>query len=257
MAGGVVQTLRQVQTGLQSLGFCAVVAFAGVGVALNGLAIAGVLPWPDLALSYGGLPVPFAGMIAQLFITALLLVLCFYLPANARMARLERSHRSFQISMEDVKRAYSIAHAADRTGVFSLSNEFESMRERMELMRKHPDLGHLEPELLQIAAQMSYQSRELARAYSDERVDRAKGFLQSRQQEAQQMQDRIHIARITCDNLRRWLTDVEVEERTNHLQIRQLEADLREVLPALGYDFEDRDANIVSLPKPSKDSLNH
>ncbi len=180
-------------------------------------------------------------------------MLCFFLPANARMARLERSHRSFQISMEDVRRAYSTAHAGDRAGVFALSGEFDALRTRMELLRKHPDLGLLEPELLQLAAQMSFESRDLARAYSDDRVARAKTFLQQRQEEVQALSERITLARQTCDALRRWLQDIEAEERQSHDQIRRLEADLREILPTLGYDFDEpREANVVALPKPGK-----
>ena len=47
----------------------------------------------------------------------------------------------------------------------------------------HPDLGALEPEILELAAQMSRISQDLAETYSDEKVDRARTFLQQRQQE--------------------------------------------------------------------------
>ena len=123
-----------------------------------------------------------------------------------------------------------------------------------QLLRQHPDFGHLEPELLQLAAQMSHETRELARAYSDVKVARAKSFLQQRQEEVQGLTDRLQIARRTCDDLRRWLTDIESDERQAQLQIRRLEADLKEILPGLGYafDLEDRpDGNVVTLPKPA------
>ena len=194
-------------------------------------------------------------MYLQIALTALCCLLCLVLPANARMARLERSHRSFEMGIEDVTRAYRIAHASDRASVFSLSGEFDSMRERLEMMRKHPDLAHLEPEILQLAAQMSFATRDLARTYSDDRVARARLFLQQRQEEAQAMADRIAIARRTVDELRRWLSDVEHEERQAEIQIKRLEADLREILPQLGYAMEpedQRDATVVQLPKPSK-----
>ena len=67
--------------------------------------------------------------------------------------------------------------------------------------------------------------------------------------------DRIKLARMTCDELRKWLVDVEAEERRNHEQIKRLEADLREILPTLGYDFDledHREQNVVQLPKPGK-----
>lgn len=212
-----------------------------------------LIPWPDLALSYNGTVLPKAGMWALIALTIIFLLLCFYLPANARMARLERSHRSFQMGMEDVARAYRLAHAADRAGVFALSAEFDSMRARMDHLRTHPDLAHLEPELLQTASQMSYETRELARAYSDEKVNRAKMFLTQRQEEVQALTDRLSTARRVCDDLRRWATDVDADERVAQVQLRRLEADLREILPTLGFEIEDKqDANVVALPKPGK-----
>lgn len=213
----------------------------------------GWLPWPTLYLSFGALTLPAAGMWVQLGITLLFVILCFFLPANNRMARLERSHRSFAMGVEDVSRAYRMAHAADRAGVFALSSEFDSVRARMEHLRNHPDFGHLEPELLQLAAQMSHETRELARTYSDVKVARAKTFLAQRQEEVQALTDRLVLARRTCDELKRWLTDIDSDERQAQVQLRRLEADLKEILPGLGYDFdldERPDGNVVSLPKP-------
>lgn len=216
------------------------------------LAALGQTSWPYIPLSYEGAHVPHAGAALQLGFTALLCLVCLLFPANRRMARLERSHRSFAMGVEDVARAYRLAHAADRAGVFALSGEFEAVRARLEHLRKHPDLAHLEPELLQLAAQMSFASRDLARTYSDDRVARAQGFLKQRQEEAEAMADRIALARRTVDELRRWLTDVESEERKAEVQIKRLEADLREILPQLGYALEPeepRDGTVVQLPK--------
>lgn len=238
-------TLRSMAQGL-------VVVLALAATAATGAAAFGLVPWPQMGVFFAGQAVPQAGMWLQIGLTLLLVVLTFSLPANARMSRLERSHRSFAMGMEDVARAYRHAHAADRTGVFALSGEFDSMRTRLEQLRNHPDLKHLEPELLQLAAQMSLESRELARVYSDEKVGRAREFLKHRQQEVHDLTDRLGIARRTCDELRRWLNDIEAEERQAQTQIRRLEADLKEILPTLGYDFDHedlRDANVVALPK--------
>ena len=232
-----------------------VLAAAALMVLATLLAATGQLPWPALPARFGETPVPQAGMLAQIALTVLLCLVCLVLPANARMMRLERSHRSFEMGIEDVARAYRIAHASDRAGVFALSSEFDAVRERLDHMRKHPDLSHLEPELLQMAAQMSFATRDLAQTYSDDRVARARSFLKQRQEEAQAMADRLAIARRTVDELRRWLTDVEREERQAEVQIKRLEADLREILPQLGYAMEmeeQRDATVVQLPKPSK-----
>lgn len=255
MPGNVFSGLRGAQETLQVLaqGVIVLVATALVGATLA--AAFGLLPWPQIALFFGGTAVPQAGMWLQIGLTALVVMLVFFLPSNLRMGRLERSHRSFAMGMEDVSRAYRQAHAADRAGVFALSAEFDAMRARMEHLRAHPDFQHLEPELLQLAAQMSHETRDLARAYSDEKVNRAKTFLKQRQEEVQALTDRLSIARRTCDELRRWLTDIEAEERQAQVQIKRLEADLKEILPTLGYDFdhdEIRDANVVALPKPAK-----
>lgn len=250
--GGALASARDA---MQSVAQGLIVLVAAGLAAASVAAAAGWLPWPQVALFFGGQAVPQAGMWLQLGLTGLCAMLVFFLPANLRMARLERSHRSFAMGMEDVARAYRHAHAADRAGVFALSAEFDAMRARMDHLRAHPDLAHLEPELLQLAAQMSHETRELARTYSDERVMRARGFLQQRQQEVQALTERLTLARRTCDELRRWLTDIEAEERLAQVQLKRLEADLKEILPGLGYDFdheEVRDANVVALPKPGK-----
>ena len=247
--------LRPALSYAQTLAHGLLVLLTLAALAASGLAAFGQLPWLDLALRYGAMDLPQSGMWAQLSLTALLCLICLFLPANARMARLERSHRSFAMGLDDVAHAYRLAHAADRAGVFALSGEFESMRARLAHLRNHPDLGQLEPELLQLAAQMSFLTRDLARTYSDDRVARARAFLQQRQEEVTMLTDRITLARTTVDELRRWLTDIEVEERQAETQIKRLEADLREILPQLGYAMEPeetRDATVVQLPKPGK-----
>ncbi|OYU40521.1 MAG: DNA repair protein [Pseudorhodobacter sp. PARRP1] len=244
-ARAVVQTAAQVMIVILAL----MLSTASLAAAF------GMLPWPQVALFFGGTALPNAGMWLQLGLTVMLVLMTFYLPANTRMARLERSHRSFAMGRDDVAQAYRQAHAADRAGAFALSGEFEAMRARMEHLRNHPDFQQLEPELLQLAAHMSLETRELAQAYSDIKVARAKSFLQQRQEEVQQLTDRLAIARRTCDELRRWMGDVQAEEVQAQVQLRRLEADLKEILPTLGYDFDmedHRDANVVALPKPGK-----
>ena len=190
----------------------------------------------------------------QLALTLLAITLVIYLPANRRMALLERSNRNFAMGLEDVSRAYRIAHAHDRAGVFSLSSEFDSVRARMEHLRQHPDLQHLGPELLQLASKVSHETRDLARAYCDDKVERARDFLRQRQEEVYGLTNRLAAARTTCDEMRRWMQHVDAEERQAQVQLRRLEADLRELLPKLGYsmEFDDAHDNVVSLPKPGK-----
>jgi hypothetical protein len=236
------------QTTAQGVLICTALVLLGLTLA----SAFDILPWPAMALSFGGTDLPQAGMYVQVLLTLLFVLLCFYLPANSRMARLERSHRSFAMGMEDVARAYRMAHAADRAGVFALSGEFDTMRARMDHLRKHPDLAHLEPEILQMAAQMSYETRELARAYSDDKVSRAKIFLRQRQEEVQALADRISTVRHIVDDMKRWSADVDAEERTAQVQMKRLEADLRELLPPLGLTLSERSENVVALPKPGK-----
>lgn len=242
--------LQTLQHAVQIISHGVIVGATVALVAATVAAAFGALPWPELSLRWGAQYIPDAGKYGQIGLTALLVMLCFFLPANTRMARLERSHRSFQISMDDVRRAYEVVHNADRRSVFSLSTEFDEMRKRLEYLRQHPDLSHLEPELLEIAAQMSHQSRDIARVYSVDRVDRAKSFLKQRQEEVTQTTERLKLARTTCEELRRWHDDLESGERENTKGLRALENDLRDILPTLGYDVDDmREANIVNLPK--------
>jgi hypothetical protein len=242
--------LSLLQRAMQIVSHAVIVGCTLVLAATTAASALGALPWPELSLRWGAQYIPEAGIYAQLGLTGLMVMLCFFLPANTRMSRLERSHRSFQISMEDVRHAYEVVHNADRRSVFSLSSEFDAMRKRLDYLRKHPDLSHLEPELLEIAAQMSHNSRDLARVYSVERVTRAKTFLAQRQEEVTQMEERLKLARSTCEELRSWLADIEAGERNNSNGLRALEHDLRDILPVLGYDIEGLPKpNVVSLPK--------
>ncbi|MDO8982295.1 hypothetical protein [Cypionkella sp.] len=91
--------------------------------------------------------------------------------------------------------------------------------------------------------------------YSDIKVARANSLLQQRQEEAQHLTDRLASARRICDERHRGMGDVQAEEMQAQKQMKRLEADLKEILPTLGYDFDlgdHRDANVLALPKPGK-----
>ena len=209
----------------------------GLALALSvsfGLAVAGVLPRLDLALTLSDGRVFEAGLLLHGAFALFALLLVAYMPANWRVRALETSHRSFRLGMEDVTRAFHAAHAADRSGAFTLASEFDAVRERMEYLVNHPDLGHLEPGILELAAQMSRVSDDLARRYSDEAVERARSFLSERQHEAQRMQDRIEAALAASREIRRWHDRVEIEEDIARSRLDQLVAELDEVLPDIG-----------------------
>lgn len=212
------------------------------------MAIFGAAPWLAFAAQIGDQTYPLAGMSAQIAVTIFLLALCAYLPANARMMALETSHRAFHMSMRDVARAYALAHAADREGRFKLSSEFDEVRERLAFLRDHPDLGALEPQLLEVASQMSQTSKELAQTYSAQNVARARAFLKTRQIEADDMKTRLDRALTVTQELRFWLNDIEQEEDLIADKLEQLSAELSALLPDLSEELAALDAD----PAPRK-----
>ncbi|NNE54160.1 MAG: DNA repair protein [Sulfitobacter sp.] len=198
------------------------------------LALSGLWGWIELPVAYGGQTVVNAGMYFQIGLTVLALSLLFFLPTNLRVLRLENSHRSFQIGMQDVTRAYAAVHAADRKSTFQISSEFDSVRERLAYLRDHPDLSTLEPQVLELAAQMSHISRELATVYSDEKLDRARNFLKQRQQEVEQFNERLDQAKHISNEMKHWLHEVELEESVASAQLERLRAELFEMMPEMG-----------------------
>ena len=217
------------------------------------LAAAGVLPWLDMQLSFGGTVYANAGIAVQSGVTVLMVLLCFYLPTNARVMALENSHRRFHLGMSDVAQAYATAHAADRAGMFQIQSEFDAVRERLTYMREHPDLETMEPQIMEVAAQMSFISRELADIYSDDKVERARAFLKQRQQEVELFNRRIDNAKAVTRRLKQWAQDVEMEESIAVSQLDRMREDLRDILPELGYhEVADSAASVVSLTRKAK-----
>lgn len=209
---------------------------AALGLGLLGYTIAcafGYAPWLEMTATFGGVAYPQAGPVVQGFVTALMIGLCFFLPANTRIMALENSHRRFQIAMEDVARAYRLSHASDREGVFKMKSEFDSVRERMAYLRDHPDLAELEPSVLEVASQMSHVSKDLAQTYSDRSVARARDFLIQRQQEIEDFNTRLDDAKATAAQMRVWMDKVELEESVAQAQLNRLNEELSEILPEL------------------------
>ncbi|RPE71129.1 hypothetical protein EDD53_0242 [Pacificibacter maritimus] len=204
-----------------------------------------VIPWMPL----GPDSAPDSALWLQITGTAVLVGLCAFLPSVYQIQRLERSHRDFKISMKDIATAYRMSHAADREGVFALSTEFEDVRARLEHARKHPDLGHLEPEILELAAQMSHMTRDLALVYSKDKVTRARDFLRQRQQELDTFNENLSLALTVTQELQRWQRDVEASELEANRQMDRLEKDLKEILPQLGYELDDEQGELpLSAP---------
>lgn len=228
----------QFQNALLKLTFLLICTAALCTVTATALSALGVLPWLSLQAGFGAGTAIDAGMYIQIGLTALILMLVFYLPSNARMMALERSHRNFSLNMQDVAGAYQIAHAADRGGTFALASEFDAVKERMAFLRDHPDLQGLEPQVLELAAQMSQISQELADTYGDAKVARARAFLQQRQEEIEQFQARIEDAQTIQHELRQWTRDIEIEESIAKSQLARLRDELFDLLPELSAQLQ-------------------
>lgn len=215
----------------------ALVTFVVAALALLGatlMAAFGQWSWVTLSVMYQGAAIENAGMFAQIGLTVLAIGLCFFLPSNRRIMRLETSHRQFSIGMKDVAQAYAAVHAADRQQTFQLSSEFDAVRERLAYLRDHPDLSTLEPSLLEVAAQMSHISAELAQVYSDDKIGRARSFLAQRQEEITLFNSRLDQAKAISTEMKQWLHEVELEESVCAAQLDRLRAEMREVLPEVG-----------------------
>lgn len=200
------------------------------------MAALGQWSWVSMTVYFQGQPVPEAGMYAQIGLTVLAVGLCFFLPSNRRIMQLENSHRSFSIGMRDVARAYHAVHAADRAQTFKLSSEFDAVRERLAYLRDHPDLSTLEPSLLEVAAQMSHISRELATVYADDKIARARGFLEQRQQEIELFNSRLEQAKAISNELKHWVHEIELEESVAAAQLDRLRGEMHEIMPELGLE---------------------
>ncbi|MEL7202547.1 MAG: DNA repair protein [Pseudomonadota bacterium] len=203
--------------------------FGLVLLVLSGLAMAGVLPWLQMEVAYLGQTVPWAGQAFQIGLTVMVLLLAVYVPTNRRIMMLEASQRDFALSMDDISRAYAAVHLADKRDAFGMEREFDAVRERFEYLRKHPDLPEIDGELLTIAAQMSEQSRHLAKTFSEEKMLRARESLTQRRADAEELETRIQAANAASVELRRGLEDVEFAENSAAAQLMRLREDLAEI----------------------------
>jgi len=227
----------QFQNAFLRLTFFLICAAAFLAVAATMLSALGVLPWLSMQAGFGTGTVD-AGVYIQIGLTCLILMLAFYLPSSARMMALENTHRKFSMNMRDIVDAYRTAHAADRSGAFALASEFDAVKERMAFLRDHPDLQALEPQVLELAAQMSQVSQELADTYGEAKVTRARTFLQQRQEEIEQFQQRIEDAQTIQHELRQWTRDIEIEESIAKSQLKRLRDELFELLPELSAQLQ-------------------
>jgi hypothetical protein len=231
--------LPKIQRVLQSVAMLGLVGVSLSLTVLTALGAAGAVPMLSVPASIGINGVD-AGPLLQTGAAVTLLALLALLPGSAKVRQLEASHRSFQIGMEDVTRAYWAAHAADRVGIFQMSREFDAVRERFEFLRQHPELSEHEPELLELAAQMSTEARDLARIYSDEKVARAEAMLVERKAEAKRLTQLIDRAHQVSRDMRRRLAEVEMDEDVVRSRIGALREELESIWTELDASAPER-----------------
>lgn len=219
---------------MHKVAYAAIVLFVLAALVSTALSATGYWPWLHIDMKAGDQPIANAGIYLQVGVSAMAVILLFFLPGIQRILTLESSHRAFSMGIEGVARAYHHAHSADREAAFELGPEFDAMRERLTWLRTHPDLGNLEPEILELAAQMSFVSRDLADTYSDENISRAKTFLRQRQQEVERFNARLQEANVLHQELKHWLTMVELEESVAAAQLERLRDELYVMMPDLG-----------------------
>ncbi len=238
----IYKALLLAQFMAQSLSMALIIVFAIILSVLTLLSAFGVIPWLQVSAHFEEYTYNNAGKILQITLTALSVMLAFLVPSTQRVMRLERSHRRFNVDMQDIANAYTAVHAADRAGNFRLSSEFDEMRDRMAYLRDHPDLAGLEPALLKVAADMSFVSKELAETYSNENIERARTFLRQREHEITQFQDRLQKAKAINNELHTWVKKLELEESGARNQLAYLHEELREVMPEVVKEVTDEKA---------------
>ncbi len=225
--------LRFLPDVLRRVAVVAIAAFAVLSIGALLGAVVGLWPWLGLPLTWGDAEVPHAGVWVQGVLAFIGAVLLACLPAHARIRAIELGRGRFDMTMEDIARAYQVAHARDRGQAFRLASEFDAIRERLTDLYRHPDLDRLEPELLELAAKMSFASRDLAEVYSDEKIDRARQFLRQRHEEIGRFHRRLDTARAAMADLQAYKQSVDDDEAIAARMLDQLRADLSELAPEL------------------------
>ena len=191
--------------------------------------------------------VPYLGM----GLSSFGLVMITFIPGSKRTLLLELSHRNFHIGTTDVAEAYYQVHTADRAGAFKLPSEFEGIRERFEYLRSLPDFENAEPEILTLAAQMSYVNRAVAVAFNDDTVARANDFIAQRKHELTRVEERLESARGLLLRVRQEATALALAEQVQDSQLSRFMTEICEQLAPLGFQIIKKQNTVVEFPMAS------
>ena len=159
----------------------------------------------------------------------------YFVAGNPLKQKMLRSR--FEINMEDVGRAYYAAHSADREGVFRLTEQYDSVLERLRWLQQQPDFAELNHEVLVVAAQMSELSRTLAERFSERNVDRAKAFLAEREEQMEAVGTLVSQTIETLTIIRLRTQKLNEEDVKNATLLKELDAEFSALLKPLGYQL--------------------
>lgn len=158
-----------------------------------------------------------------------------FIPSAKRLMKLELSHRSFRTGMEDVRQAFYIAFSADRSGMFRLTEQFDAVSERIRFLKNHDELINKEPEILTLAAQMSFEAKELAARYSTENVARAHNIIAERLHEVEAVETLITNIERTRTDAKRTLERLATIKNTAGERLEVTMQELETLLEPYGF----------------------
>ena len=193
------------------------------------LAALGMLEWVKIPIIYGGTEYDI-GAHVSIALALVFIALCAIVPSSARVLKLEVSHRDFRITMDDVKESFKQVFEEDRRGIFTLPGEFDGVRERMDTLLADPTLGDHDRNILVLAAQMGQASKELAEAFSEENVQRARESLEHRLQDIKQAEELIEKADTVSQELQGKLQSIQMQEGAQQEVAQQLIDELETIL---------------------------
>lgn len=206
-----------------------------------------VVAWPVVNVTLADGTVHNAVVYVGVTLSLIGIVICTLVPGSKRVLKLEQTHRDFRVTMNDVERAYNIVHEKDRDGAFNLPGEFEGVRERFEFLKSKSELQDFEPEILLLAAQMSYHTREVARAFNTESVARAEDFLRQRRYELERGEEQIAVALTVLGRVKREARALALAEQVQDSQISRIVAEITEELTPLGFQVTPRQNTVVEF----------